>query len=81
MQQFTGSQCDFYFSFEGGKKQIDSVLKTFEYFRRKSKEREDDLHKSYNDRSYLSSEDAGPGESRTGVFEHLLANGNALWHT
>uniref|UniRef100_A0A3Q3L9V9 Chordin n=1 Tax=Mastacembelus armatus TaxID=205130 RepID=A0A3Q3L9V9_9TELE len=31
----------------------------------KSKEKEDDLHKSYNDRSYLSSEDMGPGESRT----------------
>uniref|UniRef100_A0A8C4EZ79 Chordin n=1 Tax=Dicentrarchus labrax TaxID=13489 RepID=A0A8C4EZ79_DICLA len=28
-------------------------------------EKEDDLHKSYNDRSYLSSEEVGPGESRT----------------
>uniref|UniRef100_A0A3Q1K940 Chordin n=1 Tax=Anabas testudineus TaxID=64144 RepID=A0A3Q1K940_ANATE len=27
--------------------------------------KEDDLHKSYNDRSYLSSEDLAPGESRT----------------
>ncbi|KAL3992334.1 growth arrest and DNA-damage-inducible protein [Sarotherodon galilaeus] len=50
---------------QGGKKQIDSVLNTFDYFRRKSKEREEELHKSYNDRSYLSSEDVGPGESRT----------------
>lgn len=50
---------------QGGKKQIDSVLNAFEYFRRKSKEREEELHKSYNDRSYLSSEDVGPGESRT----------------
>lgn len=55
------------FSFIGGKKQIDSVLNTFEYFRRKSKEREEELQKSYNDRSYLSSEDVGPGESRTGT--------------
>uniref|UniRef100_A0AAX7SN02 Chordin n=1 Tax=Astatotilapia calliptera TaxID=8154 RepID=A0AAX7SN02_ASTCA len=50
---------------QGGKKQIDSVLNSFEYFPRKSKEREEELHKSYNDRSYLSSEDVGPGESRT----------------
>uniref|UniRef100_A0A7N8XMP8 Chordin n=1 Tax=Mastacembelus armatus TaxID=205130 RepID=A0A7N8XMP8_9TELE len=42
-----------------------SVLDAFEYFHEKSKEKEDDLHKSYNDRSYLSSEDMGPGESRT----------------
>uniref|UniRef100_A0A7N6BIH4 Chordin n=1 Tax=Anabas testudineus TaxID=64144 RepID=A0A7N6BIH4_ANATE len=46
-------------------KQTDSVLDTFDYFHEKSKEKEDDLHKSYNDRSYLSSEDLAPGESRT----------------
>lgn len=58
----------FLFYFIGGKKQIDSVLNSFEYFPRKSKEREEELHKSYNDRSYLSSEDVGPGESRTGTY-------------
>lgn len=42
------------------------MLDTFDYFQEKSKDKEDDLHKSYNDRSYLSSEDVGPGESRTG---------------
>lgn len=48
------------------KKQTDSVLDSFEYFHEKGKEKEDDLHKSYNDRSYLSSEEVGSGESRTG---------------
>lgn len=52
------------------KKQTDSVLDSFEYFLEKGKEKEDDLHKSYNDRSYLSSEELGPGESRTGEQEH-----------
>ncbi|TKS81442.1 Chordin Protein chordino [Collichthys lucidus] len=47
------------------KKQTDSVLDSFEYFHEKGKEKEDDLHKSYNDRSYLSSEEVGAGESRT----------------
>ena len=46
------------------KKQADSLLDSFEYFHEKGKE--DDLHKSYNDRSYLSSEETSPGESRTG---------------
>ncbi|XP_029964425.1 chordin [Salarias fasciatus] len=45
------------------KKQTEAVLETFDYFHEKSKE--GDLHKSYNDRSYLSSEDLGPAESRT----------------
>lgn len=52
------------------KKQTDSVLDSFEYFHEKGKEKEDDLHKSYNDRSYLSSEEVGAGESRTGEQEH-----------
>lgn len=47
-------------------KQTDSVLDTLDYFHEKSKEKVDDLHKSYNDRSYLSSEELAPGESRTG---------------
>lgn len=44
----------------------DTVLDSFEFFHEKGKGKEDDLHKSYNDRSYLSSEDMGPRESRTG---------------
>ncbi|CAN9511148.1 unnamed protein product [Ophioblennius macclurei] len=47
------------------KKQTEIVLETFDYFHEKSKDKEGDLHKSYNDRSYLSSEDLGPAESRT----------------
>ncbi|XP_038129060.1 chordin isoform X2 [Cyprinodon tularosa] len=46
-----------------GKKQTDSPLDSFDFFHEKGKE--DDLHKSYNDRSYLSSEDTGLGEGRT----------------
>lgn len=48
------------------KKQTDSVLDSFDYFLEKDKEKVDDLHKSYNDRSYLSSEEVGSEESRTG---------------
>ncbi|XP_035479514.1 chordin isoform X1 [Scophthalmus maximus] len=59
------------------KKQTDSVLENFEYFHEKGKEKEDDLHKSYNDRSYLSSEDMGPGESRSD-FVALLTGGTDL---
>lgn len=47
-------------------KQTDTGLESFDFFHDKEKEKEDDLHKSYNDRSYLSSEDMGPGESRSG---------------
>lgn len=52
------------------------MLDSFEYFHEKGKDKEDDLHKSYNDRSYLSSEELGPGESRTGEYEatHLHYN-------
>ncbi|CAG06381.1 unnamed protein product, partial [Tetraodon nigroviridis] len=46
-------------------KQTDSVLDSFDYFLEKDKEKVDDLHKSYNDRSYLSSEEVGSEESRT----------------
>ncbi|CAL1571210.1 unnamed protein product [Knipowitschia caucasica] len=61
-----------------GKKHTDSVLDTFEYFHEKGKDKDDDLHKSYNDRSYLSSEDVGPGESRTD-FVALLTGIKDSW--
>ncbi|KAM6970135.1 chordin [Aplochiton taeniatus] len=38
----------------------DGMFDGLEYFQ----EKDDDLHKSYNDRSYLSSEDMSPGEER-----------------
>lgn len=53
----------------GDKIQTDPTLDGFEYFLEKGKEKEDDLHKSYNDRSYLSSEEVGSGESRTGEWQ------------
>ncbi|XP_008283008.1 chordin isoform X2 [Stegastes partitus] len=62
----------------GDKKQTDSVLDSFEYFHEKGKEKEDDLHKSYNDRSYLSSDDVGPGESRTD-FVAVLTGVTGSW--
>uniref|UniRef100_A0AAQ5XT39 Chordin n=1 Tax=Amphiprion ocellaris TaxID=80972 RepID=A0AAQ5XT39_AMPOC len=62
----------------GDRKQTDSVLDSFEYFHEKVKEKEDDLHKSYNDRSYLSSEDVGPGESRTD-FVAVLTGVTSSW--
>lgn len=40
------------------------MLDTLEYLQEKGKD--DDLHKSYNDRSYLSTEEVRPGESHTG---------------
>lgn len=61
--------CSGWFSSSPGlddKKQTDSVLDSFDYFLEKDKEKVDDLHKSYNDRSYLSSEEVGSEESRTG---------------
>lgn len=51
------------------KKQTDSVLDGFDDFLEKDKEKVDDLHKSYNDRSYLSSEEVGSEESRTGEYQ------------
>ena len=44
------------------------MLESFDYFLEKDKEKVDDLHKSYNDRSYLSSEEVGAEESRTGEY-------------
>ncbi|XP_061638681.1 chordin isoform X1 [Phyllopteryx taeniolatus] len=70
---------------EKEKKQTDQMLDSFEYFHEKAKGKEDDLHKSYNDRSYLSSEDMGPEESRTdfvalltGVTESWLPSSSAV---
>lgn len=57
---------------EEEKKQVESVFDGLEYLQ----EKDDDLHKSYNDRSYLSSEDVLPGESRTG--KGVLAHGQNL---
>lgn len=59
------------------KKQTDSLLDT-EYFHEKGKDKDDDLHKSYNDRSYLSSEHLGPGESHTD-FVALLTGIKDSW--
>ncbi|XP_036393329.1 chordin [Megalops cyprinoides] len=56
------------------RKQVDSMFDGFEYFQ----EKDDDLHKSYNDRSYLSSEDISPGESRTD-FVALLTGVTDSW--
>ncbi|CAL8359796.1 unnamed protein product [Merluccius merluccius] len=59
---------------KGGDKLSESLPDPgFEYFQEKGKEKEDDLHKSYNDRSYLSSEDMVPGESRTDFVALLTA--------
>ncbi|XP_034722598.1 chordin [Etheostoma cragini] len=70
---------------EDDKKHTGSVLDSFEYFHEKGKDKEDDLHKSYNDRSYLSSEELGPRESRTdfvavltGVTESWLPSSNGV---
>lgn len=62
----------------GDKIQTDPTLDGFEYFLEKGKEKEDDLHKSYNDRSYLSSEEVGSGESRTGEW-HQHGIKSRLW--
>lgn len=45
------------------------MLDGFDDFLEKDKEKVDDLHKSYNDRSYLSSEEVGSEESRTGEHQ------------
>ncbi|KAI4795250.1 hypothetical protein KUCAC02_031538, partial [Chaenocephalus aceratus] len=60
------------------RKQTDLVLDSFEYFDQKGRDKEDDLHKSYNDRSYLSSEELGPGESRTD-FVAVLTGSSDSW--
>ncbi|KAJ4935933.1 hypothetical protein JOQ06_017459 [Pogonophryne albipinna] len=60
------------------RRQTDLVLDSFEYFDQKGRNKEDDLHKSYNDRSYLSSEELGPGESRTD-FVAVLTGSSDSW--
>ncbi|KAF7655213.1 hypothetical protein LDENG_00059290 [Lucifuga dentata] len=47
------------------KKRMESVRDGFEYFHEKGPDKEHDLNKPYNDRSYLSSDDMGPGDCRT----------------
>ncbi|KAG6922384.1 chordin L homeolog, partial [Chelydra serpentina] len=54
-------------------KRPEPIFDSFEYFQDK-----DDLHKSYNDRSYLSSEDLARDESRTD-FVALLTSGTEPW--
>uniref|UniRef100_A0A8C8JIJ7 Chordin n=1 Tax=Oncorhynchus tshawytscha TaxID=74940 RepID=A0A8C8JIJ7_ONCTS len=61
---------------EVDRKQAEAVFDGFEYFQ--EKEKEDDLHKSYNDRSYLSSEDISSGESRTD-FVAVLTGVTGSW--
>uniref|UniRef100_A0A8K9XZ38 Chordin n=1 Tax=Oncorhynchus mykiss TaxID=8022 RepID=A0A8K9XZ38_ONCMY len=63
---------------DADRKQVEAMFDGFEYFQ--EKEKEDDLHKTYNDRSYLSSEDISPGESRTGEHAHSPARPNAYKH-
>ncbi|MBN3298518.1 CHRD protein, partial [Amia calva] len=55
------------------KKGAESVFEGFEYLQEK-----DDLHKTYNDRSYLSTEDISPGDSRT-EFVALLTSPVDSW--
>ncbi|KAM9317747.1 chordin [Pholidichthys leucotaenia] len=63
---------------EDDKKYSDSeLLSSLDYFHQKGKE-EDDLHKSYNDRSYLSSEDMGSDENRS-EFVAVLTGVKDSW--
>ncbi|XP_034638446.1 chordin [Trachemys scripta elegans] len=55
-------------------KRPEPIFDSFEYFQ----DKEDDLHKSYNDRSYLSSEDLARDDSRTD-FVALLTSGAEPW--
>ncbi|EMP27733.1 Chordin, partial [Chelonia mydas] len=55
-------------------KRPEPIFDSFEYFQ----DKEDDLHKSYNDRSYLSSEDLTRDDSRTD-FVALLTSGAEPW--
>ncbi|MGH0151809.1 UNVERIFIED_CONTAM: hypothetical protein FKN15_040136 [Acipenser sinensis] len=50
-------------------KKADHIFDGFEYFQ----EKDDDLHKTYNDRSYLSSEDISQDDSRTDFVALLTA--------
>lgn len=55
-------------------KRPEPIFDSFEYFQ----DKEDDLHKSYNDRSYLSSEDLTRDDSRTGSFLPDLGGWGAM---
>ncbi|XP_036418682.1 chordin [Colossoma macropomum] len=59
---------------DSGRKSTESLFDGFEFFQ----EKEDDLHKSYNDRSYLSSEQMNTGDSKTD-FVALLTGVPELW--
>lgn len=61
---------------KGDRKPTESMLDTLEYLQEKGKD--DDLHKSYNDRSYLSTEEVRPGESHTD-FVALLTGVTDSW--
>ncbi|XP_033885023.3 chordin-like [Acipenser ruthenus] len=50
-------------------KKVDHIFDGFEYFQ----EKDDELHKTYNDRSYLSSEDISQDDSRTDFVALLTA--------
>ncbi|MGH0169108.1 UNVERIFIED_CONTAM: hypothetical protein FKN15_076262 [Acipenser sinensis] len=50
-------------------KKMDHIFDGFEYFQ----EKDDELHKTYNDRSYLSSEDISQDDSRTDFVALLTA--------
>ncbi|XP_043926340.1 chordin [Protopterus annectens] len=55
-------------------KKVEPLFDGFEYFQ----DKEDDLHKSYNDRSYISSEDVSQDDSRTD-FVSLLTGASENW--
>uniref|UniRef100_A0A8B9I112 Chordin n=1 Tax=Astyanax mexicanus TaxID=7994 RepID=A0A8B9I112_ASTMX len=59
---------------DSDRKATESLFDGFEFFQ----EKEDDLHKSYNDRSYLSSEQMNTGDSKTD-FVALLTGVTDLW--
>uniref|UniRef100_A0ACB8FBL6 Uncharacterized protein n=1 Tax=Sphaerodactylus townsendi TaxID=933632 RepID=A0ACB8FBL6_9SAUR len=56
------------------KRPAEPLFDNFEYFQ----DKEDDLHRNYNDRAYLSSEDLARDDSRTD-FVALLTSGSEPW--
>ncbi|KAL8188105.1 UNVERIFIED_CONTAM: hypothetical protein K2H54_061697 [Gekko kuhli] len=56
------------------KRPAEPLFDNFEYFQ----DKEDDLHRNYNDRAYLSSEDMARDDSRTD-FVALLTSGSEPW--
>nr|O57472.1 RecName: Full=Chordin; AltName: Full=Protein chordino; Flags: Precursor [Danio rerio]AAB93485.1 chordin [Danio rerio] len=57
---------------DSGRKEVESL---FDFFQ----EKDDDLHKSYNDRSYISSEDTSTRDSTTTDFVALLTGVTDSW--